>query len=280
MVLAPRFCLIAALCAVGFLATNANAAECTRRNSSSVESKATLAAENCCARNGKRRQNRCLNRARKRMRKLRTLLSPDVVNQARRAIRRVRVNSCDMSTLDTVQCTEATSTTIDEATNNASVAACDKRFQDRRRRQLKSMRRAVRRGGLFLSDNFSDQMRTQLSSLLNSRSCGAGGESRQNSCGRTVNPRDGFKIGNVYKLGDYTGTPVFITHNGARRGRAITTGGRVIEQLDYTGTANPDNKGPRHHYRLSTSCRSLPNPYLLEIGNTCYTINDPCGRID
>lgn len=254
--------------------------ECTDATSVSADEIIENADSICCSRSTNRRQRRCLKKAIRTVKRADDVISEEVSNTAQTLLRELRSASCEIDEVTLPECTDEGATTIDEASNNISEFACDKRYKDKRRKSLKRAQRLTKKARQFVGTDYYNEVKEQITSLRQSDSCGQGGEERQNSCGRVVNPRDGGNVGNVYKLGDHTGTPVFITHNGARSGRAITTTGSQIRKLRYTGLANPDPKGKRHHYRLDVSCRSLPNPYLLEIGSTCYTINNPCGRID
>lgn len=104
---------------------------------------------------------------------------------------------------------------------------------------------------------------------------------RKTGCARILSAQDGFNAGNVYKLSDHSPNyPVFVTHNGARNGTAITSTGTKLDTFRYTGLANPDTRGRRHHYRFNRSCRTLPSNFLIKLGGICYRISSPCSRVD
>ncbi len=255
--------------------------ECTEGTSASVEQIVDNAYASCCSRTGKKKRRRCFNTGIKKLKKTKGLISKALFNQSRSTITALTKANCELESVEIPTCDEEGSMTTDEVVNELTESACNLKYQDKRESRLKKLRRAANRAQSFLGEAYVETLADNLKTLINARSCGQGGEERQNSCGRVVNPRDGATVGNVYKLSDHSPhNPVFITHNGARSGKAITSNGQVLDRMTYTGLANPDGQGARHHYRFNVGCRSLPNNFLLQIGSTCYQINSPCSRID
>lgn len=237
--------------------------------------------QKCCSVKKKRARNRCFNRSRRKVRKLRPVFSRALVGQSLVRLEASRASGCNLAVpAELAECTDAQSFSLDEVAQNVARRACGKKLKERRQKTLKRIRRRVSQAKSYVGTQYANSVKKEIRTLMRSRDCGQGGEEPSPRCGRVVDPRDGYKTGNVYKLGDHDGKPVFITHNGARSGEAVAPNGRVIEKLRYTGLANPDGQGLRHHYRLSSSCSSLPSPYYLRLGSTCYEIDDRCGRID
>lgn len=235
----------------------------------------------CCSIGSRKKQKACFKRARNRIRVLKSVLSKDVVIPALRQIRNSQVTSCEVADVEYLQCSEEQSHTITEALDKIARSACNLQYTKDRQARLRKARRKVRQAKLYLGTEYVQEVRALIKSLLDSKMCGLGGEEKRNPCGKIVNPRDGAVTGNVYKLSDHSPHyPVFVTHNGTRSGTAINTDGGYLDTLTYTGLGNADPNGLRHHYRLNRSCSSLPAPYYLKLGSTCYEIDSPCSRID
>lgn len=239
------------------------------------------AEEICCSKATAKKQRQCLKRARSRVRALKTVLSKKVVRPAIVEITKARRNSCTVEEVSILQCEAENSKSIEEVLARIDKQACGLQYREERLVSLRNSRRKLRRARRYLNTDYYKEIRTQVKSLIQSKTCGAGGEEKRLPCDRVVNPRDGSVTGNVYKLSDHSPYyPVFVTHNGTRSGTAISEDGTRLDTLKYTGLANADPQGLRHHYRLNRSCRSLPTPYYLKLGGTCYEIDSPCSRID
>lgn len=239
------------------------------------------AVESSCCGLAADRQGSCIRDAVAGLRTVRSVISSAVYQEAEAVLNSLRTGQCSRSVIFVPTCTDQTLITPAEATTNIEETVCDRRLQSSRISALAKVRRSLARSRRALGASFVNAVTTQLSALRRSRTCGQGGKKGiAGSCSRIEDPRDGSPTGNVYKIGDHDGKPVFITHNGARSGQALTPSGSVIESLRYTGTANPDANGPRHHYRMNSSCSSLPRGFLLRIGSRCYEIDSPCSRID
>lgn len=258
----------------------AEASECSADSLVSASAIVDNAASICCnQRPGKRR--RCLRQSVRSVRGVGPVVSRRVVRPAVQTLQALRKSSCDFSLVETLECTDALSSTIEEAVGSIERKACDLRFKSDRRDSLKKLRRKVRKARRYVGTDFFKLVRADVKNLMRSEACGAGGETINNGCTRVVNPRDGANTGNVYKLSDHSPhNPVFITHNGSRSGTAITPTGVVLDTLKYSGLANPDPAGLRHHYRFNRSCNSLPAGFYIKLGGTCYEIDSPCSRID
>ena len=260
-----------------FSVSSVLAEECNQVLSVSSSQVVENVANQCC---GASNSRRCIARNLKKARNIRGLISRDVFGAIRSGLRQLRQSGCSPALAKGLICTASSSATATEIVDNLRNTACTRQFQSEREKALKRGRRAWVKARNLMDSGFSEAVRGEVRSLLGSKSCGQGGEKATARCGRVVNPRDGFKVGNVYTQGEYSRQPVFVTHNGARSGQVITISGEVIRNLRYTGLANPDPKGLRHHYRIDQSCSSLPPTFLLRIGGTCYEINDRCGRVD
>jgi hypothetical protein len=177
-------------------------------------------------------------------------------------------------------CTEGEGVTVFEALARVESVACILKFQSAREDRLLELKRSLKDLKGLVGRGFTSRFKKGIRKLKRSKACGAGGEEPETGCASIVNPRDGGNVGNVYKLGDHDGLPVFITHNGARSGSVVDKNGKALDTLRYTGLANPDSQGLRHHYRMSRSCSSLPADFLIKLGGTCYQIDSPCSRID
>lgn len=258
----------------------AQAPECSAGSLVSASTIVDNAAEICCnQRPGKRR--RCLRQSVVSVRGVKPVISKAVARPAIRTLQALKKSSCDFTSVEPLECTEELSSTLEEAVGSIERKSCDLRFKSERRDSLKKLRRKVRKARRYVGTDFFKLVRADVKSLIRSEDCGAGGETINHGCSRIVNPRDGAVIGNVYKLSDHSPHyPVFVTHNGTRSGTAITPTGVKLDTLTYTGLANADPAGLRHHYRLNRSCNSLPAGYYLKLGGTCYEIDSPCSRID
>ena len=258
----------------------AQALECTEGQSTSASQILAATAAKCCGKKTKKAQKKCINAGIKALKKTKTIISNEVNTSAKSLLKSLIANSCDAAGIEAT-CTADVSTTTDEALNNVSGSACDLEYNDQRKKKLKALRRAIVRAKGNVGTTYAHTIRDGITALLKARNCGAGGKKRSNGCKSVRNPRDGAIVGNVYKLSDIPPhRPVFITHNGARSGTAITKNGTRLDKLSYTGLGNRDVSGLRHHYRFHVSCRSLPSGFLIKLGSTCYEINTPCGRID
>lgn len=239
------------------------------------------AVESSCCNLAADKQGTCIRRGVAGLRAVRSVISSEVYQEAETVLSSLRAGQCNRTAVSVPTCTDATLITPAEAAANIEDTSCNRRLQSSRLSSLSKVRRSLGRSRRVLGSSFVNAVTSELSVLRRSRTCGQGGKKGvASSCSRIEDPRDGSPTGNVYKLGDHDGKPVFITHNGARSGQALTPSGSVIESLRYTGTANPDANGPRHHYRMNSSCSSLPRGFLLRIGSTCYEIDSPCSRID
>ena len=246
----------------------------------------------CCSKATARSRKKCIGNNVKKVKGISSLISRELFKDAKVGAKKLRESGCNLAKTKGLGCKADVSATFQEILDNASNSTCALEFPDEREKALKKSRRAWTKARKLMNSSFSQAVKSEVGNLLDSDLCGDGvgnepaaeekatGGKVTAQCGKVVDPRDGFKIGNVYKMSDHGGKPVFITHNGNRSGQAITNNGDVIESLNYTGLANADNKGLRHHYRMTKSCRSLPENFLLRIGRTCYEINDRCGRID
>ncbi|MCB0329221.1 MAG: hypothetical protein KDD70_06145 [Bdellovibrionales bacterium] len=254
--------------------------ECLVTSQLSADRLGQAIVEDCCAKSAPKAQMRCVSKASKRISRLRTSLSGSFVRTVRQVANQALREQCSFTSANDLSCGQEDSFTVDEILNNIAQKSCNKDLQYERERALKKTRRSWISVRKLVGSEIVAEVGSQIRSLLRSESCGAGGADITASCSRIVDPRDGYKVGNVYKLSDHGGRPVFLSHNGARQGEAITVSGQLIERLSYTGLANPDSLGDRHHYRMTKSCGSLPTVFLLRIGAVCYEINDRCGRID
>jgi hypothetical protein len=256
--------------------------ECVAGESVTASSIFSAANRVCCSKRGTK-QRRCLTQAVRDVNRASSIITESIANSAIAQLNELQNSSCSQEQSFDQACTADISTTTLEATAVVEENSCNKQLRSKRQSSLKRNKRVLRKARRFLSREFVRSVSRDINSLQRSKQCGRGGEEKNSGssrCSRVVNPRDGAVVGNIYKLGDHDGKPVFITHNGARSGQALTPNGGFIENLRYTGTANPDPRGNRHHYRLGSSCRSLPSGFLIKLGSTCYEINSPCSRID
>ena len=232
-----------------------------------------LVIDSCCGKTGSK-QRKCLNKSAKALKRVGPVISDGVYQAVKTSIDALKANSCS-SESPTLTCPDDTSTNVTEASANIEGEACGLQFKDSRIAKLKELLRRLKKARKYLGTTYFNSLKDEIKAYRKAKSCGKGGKDRDNGCSRTVDPRDGAVVGNVWKKSDHAGY-VFVTHNGARSGKAIKKNGEVIENLSYTGLGNADGKGLRHHYRMSF-CPSFT--FLLKLGSTCYTI-DTCNRID
>lgn len=239
-----------------------------------------------CAPLGKKKRARTIKKAFKGLKGIRSLLGTAGYRSVRAGLKTVSRHGCQLDALSATLanqslCSPELATMGSLLLENVVRSACTKRYQVDRENQLKRYQKRVNQARNILGSALTRSTQKAIRTLLRSKSCGQGGEERTLPCNSIRDAKDGYLTGNVYKLSDHSPHyPVFVTHDGARSCRAVAPNGQVLDSLRYTGLANPDPQGLRHHYRFNRSCTSFPASFYIECAGRCYEIGSRCSRVD
>jgi hypothetical protein len=272
------FAIIFSLVIFGSL--NLHALECFTTTSLNT-AKITNSLSSKC-RNIKRKEARkqFINRKFSQIKKIEDLLTESswkALKQGRRKL--IRRNCADLSNSLSL-CNSSEVISGSEIVEQIPKMGCTQIYSEERKEALRTIRKTFDKLEEYFGTEINTQVAENVNMLLKSKSCGEGGSDLLKYCNGIYETADGIGQ-NVYKLLEYAPyLPIFITRDDAQVCTARRKTGTVIEELRYTGLANPDSAGLRHHYRFSRTCDRLPELFYIECAGRCYEINDTCGRID
>ncbi len=227
-----------------------------------------------------KKKARHITEALNKLKRSKSALGATVWKSIRNHLNDLKSVNCKPNKVAAIDCNSATSAELSEVFLNIEASSCDLRYMEDRQARLKKHRRALKKIRPYTSSEFTLSVVGKINQLLRSKKCGKGGSELMNHCSAIYETEDGIGK-NVYKLLEYfPHLPIFVSRDPAQSCRARSGSGKVIEELRYTGLANPDDAGLRHHYRFSRTCTNYPELFYIECQGRCYEINDRCGRID
>jgi hypothetical protein len=255
-------------------------ADCAAQSSIKPSAMIGAVASQCQSLSTKAQKKRYLSRTLTRIKRIRGVLAQPTWKSVRTGIKTLRKTSCSTVPAFVAGCSSTLVTTTEHVVGELEDGACSKTYATERQTALKKILRKLNRLEPLIGSPSVTAIEKEISGLLTSKSCGEGGSDLLNHCRAIYETADGIGK-NVYKLLHYAPyLPLFVTRDDSKNCIARRKSGKVIEPLGYSGLANPDDAGLRHHYRFSKTCDQLPELFYIECSGRCYEIDDRCGRID